>query len=163
MRCRRSRSGGIRTALNNTICYWICSIVSLHHYSSFSLVHINILPGRPVPHCAPLCIAKGQGRTQCSHGWPREVIQDQNTVCCETTFRLISAMTIIHCWNCFIDFNGLSYDCWAKCPHFFTARTIFGGFGGLQKGSKQPRNAYMWPKAVLEAPNWPRMVDYGWI
>ena len=67
----------------------------------------------------------------------------RNTVCCEPVFSLIRAMTIIHCWNCFIDFNGLSYDGWANCPYFFTARTIFWGFGGLQKGSKQPRNAYV--------------------
>ena len=64
-------------------------------------------------------------------------------MCCEPVFSLIRAMTIIHCWNCFIDFNGLSYDGWANCPYFFTARTIFWGFGGLQKGSKQPRNAYV--------------------
>ena len=48
-------------------------------------------------------------------------------------------MIIFHCWNCFVGFNGLSYDAWAKCPHFFASWTTFGGLGG-------PWEPPIWPK-----------------
>ena len=61
------------------------------------------------------------------------------TVWCGPIFTGLSAMIIFHCWNCFVGFNGLSYDAWAKCPHFFASGTTFGGLGG-------PWEPPIWPK-----------------
>ena len=104
---------------------------------------IKQLPNLRIEHICTQISQRGElWLTKYCYEWG-VLTEDPPTVCCEPVFSLIRAMTIIHCWNCFIDFNGLSYDGWANCPYFFTARTIFWGFGGLQKGSKQPRNAYV--------------------
>ena len=34
----------------------------------------------------------------------------EDTVCCGPIYTGISDMIIFQCWNCFIGFNGLSYD-----------------------------------------------------
>ena len=63
------------------------------------------------------------------------------TVCCGPIYTGISDMIIFQCWNCFIGFNGLSYDTWAKRPHFLAAGTTFGSLGGPLGAQGGPSDA----------------------